>query len=1040
MKKILILFIYLFSFFNLFSQVNPVGAGRIPNATTNFTTSIPYGFNLIDANTNKSYRVIRANGLDYNKKLSDYALGTDYLGSLTSLSVICNNGITKTLTDSISTPVLTLGLGSITPTSVSASGAITANNLWYLNGNTLGAKNTLGSTDNQDFGIITNNTERLTVLKSGNVGIGTISPISKFNISKGTSLTTWDGNMGGGVYDLFVGSYDGLNITTTSNREFRFQQQLLEGSISTILIHNGRSTGTTTASLQYIQGNYNRFSAIRFDQNGNIIFMTNPGNVGSGTNSNITPINSLFINYYGGISIYGGLHVGGTSDAGANNILANGTVTGTRLISNIVTGTSPLSVTSTTKVDNLNSDLLDGYEASHFGTGNGSVTSIATTSPLTGGTITTTGTIAINSDTLTNWYSKQNKGKLAYDSLNYRYRRGDTATYLLSQNRASHQYLGKYANAVSATSVYTIPDIGNDVDYYMPFLINTDESNSLNTNSYFIYNPHLNLLSTNLLGNVTGNVSGSSGSCIGNAATATSANKVEIDTIATDLDARIPFMAATGGNQKLYMDNTIKYNSGTETLTVTNLAGNATSSNKTDSIFVDYNNDDGEYPIPFASTTNAEYVKLHQNGGITYNPYLNILYGYFEGDLTGNATTSTTSGTADVALALDDPSLYSLTDFNSYGASAYSIPIANGSGGITWGTTSGGINAKNYATVVATSNITQSGTGQTIDGQVCNAGATVICVGQSIKASNGAWLIPESGAWTRRIDMDTWAELYQAYIPIVSGTTYGGSSWYCTIPNSGTLGVTDITFTEFLFPSSIEAGAGLTKTGTTLSTNVDNSTIEIHIDTLRIKDLGITTAKLANSSVTNAKIPAAAGIDVTKLQGVSGTTGAGNMVLSGHPAFSSSTGVSPFTVSSTTKVSNLNTDQVDGADLETTITNSDAKIPSSKAVIRYVTGEVRKPFQVVDVNYTITSGEFTLLVENTASDVTISLPAVNDNVGRIIFIKKSSNNSYKVRISATGGQQIENSSYVDLLSQNKCVMLQAGSYNSNIWIMLSKDL
>lgn len=47
----------------------------------------------------------------------------------------------------------------------------------------------------------------------------------------------------------------------------------------------------------------------------------------------------------------------------SGNFAALGTVTGTRLISNIAQGTAPLTVTSTTLVTNLNADLLDGLNS-----------------------------------------------------------------------------------------------------------------------------------------------------------------------------------------------------------------------------------------------------------------------------------------------------------------------------------------------------------------------------------------------------------------------------------------------------------------------------------------------------------------------------------------------------------------------------------------------------------------------------------------------------------------------------------------------------
>ena len=71
---------------------------------------------------------------------------------------------------------------------------------------------------------------------------------------------------------------------------------------------------------------------------------------------------------------------------------ASGPVSASRFISNVSTGTAPLTVTSTTKVDNLNADLLDGFNTATAATANTVVVRDSTgsiTGNLLTGTLTT---------------------------------------------------------------------------------------------------------------------------------------------------------------------------------------------------------------------------------------------------------------------------------------------------------------------------------------------------------------------------------------------------------------------------------------------------------------------------------------------------------------------------------------------------------------------------------------------------------------------------------------------------------------------------
>lgn len=80
--------------------------------------------------------------------------------------------------------------------------------------------------------------------------------------------------------------------------------------------------------------------------------------------------------------------------------------------------------------------------------------------------------------------------------------------------------------------------------------------------------------------------------------------------------------------------------------------------------------------------------------------------------------------------------------------------------------------------------------------------------------------------------------------------------------------------------TAVIAGSGLTGGGTsgsvTLDVNVDNATIEINNDAVRVKDLGITTAKINDGAITTIKLADNA-VSLAKIQLIGGLRVLGNM-------------------------------------------------------------------------------------------------------------------------------------------------------------------
>ena len=168
-----------------------------------------------------------------------------------------------------------------------------------------------------------------------------------------------------------------------------------------------------------------------------------------------------------------------------------------------------------------------------------------------------------------------------------------------------------------------------------------------------------------------------------------------------------------------------------------------------------------------------------------------------------------------------------------------------------------GLDPKDSCKVATTANITLSGT-QTIDGVSVSADDRVAVIAQSNAVENGIYICA-AGSWSRSSDMAAGANAAGASFFVEQGTTNGDKGFVCTSNKAAdVVGTNSLSFSQYTGVASITAGAALSKTGDQLDVEVDDSSIEISSDALRVKAAGITDAMLAgsisNSKLTNSTI------------------------------------------------------------------------------------------------------------------------------------------------------------------------------------------
>jgi len=153
-----------------------------------------------------------------------------------------------------------------------------------------------------------------------------------------------------------------------------------------------------------------------------------------------------------------------------------------------------------------------------------------------------------------------------------------------------------------------------------------------------------------------------------------------------------------------------------------------------------------------------------------------------------------------------------------------------------------GLDLKPSVKAATTGNITLSGA-QTIDGVSVVAGDRVLVKNQTTASGNGIYVASASG-WTRATDLLAGNQFPGAFTFVEQGTVNADTGWVCS-NDSVTVGTTAVTFVQFSAAGQLIPGQALSQSGNTFNVNVDNVGIEVNTDALRLKDLGVTDAKVA---------------------------------------------------------------------------------------------------------------------------------------------------------------------------------------------------
>jgi hypothetical protein len=151
------------------------------------------------------------------------------------------------------------------------------------------------------------------------------------------------------------------------------------------------------------------------------------------------------------------------------------------------------------------------------------------------------------------------------------------------------------------------------------------------------------------------------------------------------------------------------------------------------------------------------------------------------------------------------------------------------------------------ATVLSGDLLTEFATGSVIDGYTLQSGDRILIKDQTDKSENGLYTV-QSGSPQRTVDLQENTNASGIFVYAQVGTTNGSLGWICNSdPDSDIVGTDDLNFTQFTGLGQIDAGTGLSKNFNQINVNVDDASLEIFTDSLRIKNTALGTGMTGGS-------------------------------------------------------------------------------------------------------------------------------------------------------------------------------------------------